>query len=305
MSQQPTENCKLRRRAAHFVLIASAWCAATSARGDVPALTVDNSQRLIGKTATLDMTVVSTKFAERRKMQFLSSAANFRGRSNLTVAIRQKDLTSFRRAGIDDLAARYQNHRIRARGQVVRDEGQILLVVRAPGQIKVLDPDPGVPKPDDNPNALLVVDPRGREKTFKLPLAEGLPRQTLRVDHEGAVATYSGVTLAAVLEQAGITLGQQARGRQLARYVVVSANDDYAVVFSVAEIDPYLSDQTVLLAESVDGRPIATREVPLLVVSGDKRQRRWMRAVARVEVRSAAAGSADRDPASDEASSAK
>jgi len=268
-----------------------ALCAAGVARADVPRLSADNAAQLVGKDATLDIVVVSLKFAERRQMQFLSSSANFRGRSNLAVAIRKDDLANFERAGIDDLKARYENRRIRASGRVVRDEGQVLLLVHTPDQIEVLGPAPETPPKDEKPRTLVVVNERGDESTFNLPLEDSLPRQSLRVEHEGEKAVYAGVALAAVLERADVELGQDARGRRLARYVVVSARDDYAVVFSVAEVDPYLSPQTILLAETVDGHPMAPNEGPLLVVSGDKHQRRWVRQIARIEVRSALAGS--------------
>jgi len=160
----------------------------------------------------------------------------------------------------------------------------------------VLDTAPA--KPSDSERVLVVVNEQGKSIKFELPLPDSLPRQRLRVDHEGTEETYTGVTLAAVLERAGVALGRNAR--QLARYVLVSARDDFGVVFSVAEVDPFLSNQTILLIESFDGHPIAAKDAPSLAVSGDKHHRRWIRQVSRIEVRRAVAGADGEEKASRE-----
>lgn len=272
------------------VLLFTGW--PRHVRGELPQLSSANAEKLVGSEATLEMDVASLKLARRRQMQFLIPAANFRGSSSLSIAIRSADLKNFTTEENAGLEGRYQNRHVRATGQVVRDEGQILLMVSRPEQIKVLGPAGESPKPAETP-ALVVVDEDGQAKSFTLPLSEALKRETVRVEHEGETAVYTGVALATLLEKAGVTLGQEARGRSLARYVLVTAQDGYAVVFSAAEVDPYMSPHTVLLAETIDGRAVASKEFPLLVVTGDKRQRRWARQAARIEVRNAPLGATD------------
>jgi hypothetical protein len=50
------------------------------------------------------------------------------------------------------------------------------------------------------------------------------------------------------------------------------------------------------LAEAIDGRPTGDEGL-LLAVGGDKRQRRWIRQVSRIEVRSALADAVDAEKA--------
>jgi hypothetical protein len=61
-------------------------------------------------------------------------------------------------------------------------------------------------------------------------------------------------------------------------YVVAEATDGYRVVFSVGELDADFGNQQVLIADKQDGQPLSSQEGPLrLVVTGDKRQARWVR----------------------------
>ncbi len=104
-------------------------------------------------------------------------------------------------------------------------------------------------------------------------------------DHDGKNREYAGVGLRDILTQAGVATGNDVRGKELADYVVVEAADGYRVVFSLAELDPDFGNTQVLVAESVDGQPLAAKEGPLrLVVPGDKRQARWVRMVTRISV---------------------
>ena len=104
-------------------------------------------------------------------------------------------------------------------------------------------------------------------------------------DHDGKNHEYAGVNLRDLLTQAGVAMGNDVRGKELADYVVVEAADGYRVVFSLAELDPDFGNTQVIVAESVDGQPLAAKEGPLrLVLPGDKRQARWVRMVTSVSV---------------------
>jgi hypothetical protein len=93
------------------------------------------------------------------------------------------------------------------------------------------------------------------------------------------------VAVATVLQEAGVTLGKELRGRRLADCLLVEAADGYRVAFSLAEIDPTMSDGVVLLADSKDGKPLDAKEGRYrLVVPRDKRYARWVRQVVRLSV---------------------
>jgi len=112
------------------------------------------------------------------------------------------------------------------------------------------------------------------------------PRQTIRVtDDKGAQVEYGGVPVAEILKKAGAPLGKELKGQNLAVSLIASAPDGYRVLFSLTEFDAAFSDRVILLADRRDGKPLDNREGPLrLIVPGDKRHARWIRAVDALEV---------------------
>ncbi len=113
-----------------------------------------------------------------------------------------------------------------------------------------------------------------------------LPRQRLSLTAHGETHLYEGPTLASVLERVDAPLGERLRGPALTTYVVVRAADGYAVVLSLAEIDPAMSPTAVILADRADGLPLSAEEGPLrIVVEGDARPARSVRQVTAIEVR--------------------
>lgn len=268
-------------RTAIGMLIGLAFAPALA--GELPTVDSTNAARLEGQQASLELTVIEAKFAQRRGLYFLSGSANFRAGSNVPVAIRAADFERFRAAGVKDLAAHFRGHKIRARGKVTRDEGQWLLVVSAPDQLERLD------KAEDaaSSNELLLVDEKGKETKVALPLQD-LARNKVTVEHEGAAEHYEGVSLTALLERASIVLGAEARGRLLGRYLIVSGRDGYAAVFSLAEVDPFFAEKPALLADRMGGEALPADKAPLLLMlPGEKHRRRWVKQVIRIEVRNA------------------
>ncbi len=104
-------------------------------------------------------------------------------------------------------------------------------------------------------------------------------------DKDGREHVFKGVPLAAVLDSAGVTLGKQLRGEHLAKYLLIKAADGYEVIFSLPEIDPEFTDQVILLAYLVDGKPLEKGDGPFrIVVPNDKRAARWIREVRTIKV---------------------
>ena len=93
--------------------------------------------------------------------------------------------------------------------------------------------------------------------------------------HAKVNQTYSGVPLIDLL----IPLGVPAKphGKDLRLYLVAEGADGYKAVYSVAEVNPDLHDATVIVADSLDGKPIGDSGPLLLVATGDKRPARWVR----------------------------
>jgi len=115
-----------------------------------------------------------------------------------------------------------------------------------------------------------------------------LPRQSVSLTIHGEAHTFEGPSLASVLARVDAPLGERLRGPALLTYVTVRAADGYGVVLSLAEVDPALSPNAVLLADTVDGAPIGTADGPFrLVVEGDARPARSARQVTAITVENA------------------
>ncbi len=114
-----------------------------------------------------------------------------------------------------------------------------------------------------------------------------MPHQKVDVVWHGKPASFSGVLLSDVLAKAGAPHGETLRGAALGSVVVVTAADGYRIVLSLAETDPSLTGRRVLLADSMDGKPLEAADGPIrLVVEGDARPARSARMVAGVAVKS-------------------
>lgn len=108
----------------------------------------------------------------------------------------------------------------------------------------------------------------------------------MATDRDGKERKYSGIPLVDLLKQAGATLGADLRGENLTKYVIVKAVDGYEVLYALPEIDPEFTTRTIILADSVDGAPLAKGVGPYrMVVPGEKKPARWIREVKSIDVR--------------------
>lgn len=125
-------------------------------------------------------------------------------------------------------------------------------------------------------------------KSFQIAQADLMNMKQAEVvakDHDGRERKYSGVPLVDILSTARVPLGSQLRGKNLLKYVVVKAADNYEVVFSLPEIDPEFTLQTILLAYKVDGEDLAEEDGPYrIIVPNDKKHARWVREVTSIRI---------------------
>jgi DMSO/TMAO reductase YedYZ molybdopterin-dependent catalytic subunit len=103
-----------------------------------------------------------------------------------------------------------------------------------------------------------------------------MPRTSVTAnDKQGVAHSYSGVALAELFRAAGVTTGGHLRGKNLAKYLLVSCADGYQVVFSLAELDSDFTDRVVILADQMEGKPLPDGIGPFrIVVPGEKRPAR-------------------------------
>src|SRR4030095_11070615 len=106
--------------------------------------------------------------------------------------------------------------------------------------------------------------------------------------HDSITNSYTGVPLIEILNRAGITMDKQLRGKNMAKYLLVSAADGYQVVFSLPEVDTSFNEKEIILADKMNDKPIPSNPGPFqLIVPGEKRPARSCREVVSLVIRSA------------------
>jgi DMSO/TMAO reductase YedYZ molybdopterin-dependent catalytic subunit len=124
-------------------------------------------------------------------------------------------------------------------------------------------------------------------KPFVLTLADlkTMTRKSVIIDEDGKKTTFEGVLLGDVLARAGAPLGRELSGKAVASYLLASASDGYQAVFALAEADPAFSDSDLIIADTVDGKPLFDYQGPMrLVAPHDKRGARGVRMLERIEL---------------------
>jgi DMSO/TMAO reductase YedYZ molybdopterin-dependent catalytic subunit len=112
-----------------------------------------------------------------------------------------------------------------------------------------------------------------------------MPHQSVTASAHDQSGRFDGVLLIDFLKRAGVPTGDAIRGRELAKYVVVTGADGYRVVFALADLDTAFTDRTVLLADKRNGATLAENALPYqLIVAGEERPARWVRQVVSIEV---------------------
>ena len=104
-------------------------------------------------------------------------------------------------------------------------------------------------------------------------------------EHTKTNQTYSGVPLMALLKPLGVP--DKPHGKDLRLYLLAEGADGYGVVFAVAEVNPDVHVGNVIVADSMDGQPLAEDGAFKLVLEGEKRPARWVRNLATIKVKSA------------------
>jgi hypothetical protein len=109
---------------------------------------------------------------------------------------------------------------------------------------------------------------------------------TFHNTHTSADETYSGVRVADILTNFKAPLGSELRGKALTNYMVATGSDGYQAVLALAEVDPAFHPGEVIVADTMDGKPLDEHNGPLkLVVTEDKRPARSVRNLVSVELK--------------------
>jgi hypothetical protein len=122
--------------------------------------------------------------------------------------------------------------------------------------------------------------------TLKVDDLAKMPRQTIVLtEADGSKTEYEGVALVEILKRAGAPVGKGLRGNALASYVVAKAHDGYQVVYSLAELDPELTEGRFIVADKRDGKSLFGYQGPFRIVAGtDKAAARSVRMLDEIDV---------------------
>jgi DMSO/TMAO reductase YedYZ molybdopterin-dependent catalytic subunit len=114
---------------------------------------------------------------------------------------------------------------------------------------------------------------------------KAMPRTTVTVSEEGRDVKYEGVLVGELLKRAEAPVGRDLSGQAVATYVLCKAKDGYQVVFSLPELDPAFTSNDIIVADTIDGKPLFDYQGPLRIVAPhDKRGARSIRMVQSIDV---------------------
>jgi hypothetical protein len=136
---------------------------------------------------------------------------------------------------------------------------------------------------------LTIIGTGGLRGIFTPQTLKEYPHQTVTIfdHHTNANETYSGVPLMDLLAKLGVAHGKDLMGKALGQYVVATGSDGYKSVVALGEVDPEFHPGMVLIADTMDGKPLDKAGPFRLVVTEDKRPARSVRNLVKVELRSA------------------
>lgn len=125
-------------------------------------------------------------------------------------------------------------------------------------------------------------------KTLSLSQSEfaALPHTTVTVfnGHSKKNETYSGVPLNALLAKLGVPQGEAVRKELFMTGVIAEGTDGYKALYSIAEVDPTIHTGQILVADTLDGKPIGADGAFKMISTEEKRPARWVRNLDKISV---------------------
>jgi hypothetical protein len=139
------------------------------------------------------------------------------------------------------------------------------------------------------PSTSLTVTVNGKATTLSVVELHAMPQKSVTVhnEHTKADETYTGVLLGDLLAKYGFPVDKTTQQKMLRSYLVAEGTDKYWVVYSVTEVEGSEHNGEVIVATSVDGKPLGADGQLKLVDSGDRKPQRWVRNLNAITVKSA------------------
>ncbi len=138
--------------------------------------------------------------------------------------------------------------------------------------------------PAASAQSVAVTGPDGQTASLTAADLAAMPHVTLTVKQHDQTHVFDGPALGAILAKVGAAQGPALKGAELATVVRVSAADGYQVALALADTDPTVRADRIILADREDGARLRADGPFRLVVEGDLRPARAARNVVRIEV---------------------
>ncbi|MBS1814723.1 MAG: hypothetical protein JSS87_07595 [Acidobacteria bacterium] len=126
-------------------------------------------------------------------------------------------------------------------------------------------------------NSIFVTGLDGATATFSPDDLKSMPRVALKVHnaHTDAEEIYEGVPVSEFLKR----VQPQLSGKKISRNITVllfGATDNFHVVLTACDVDPKCHNGTVLIADTMNGKPLEADGAFKLIISEDKKAGRWV-----------------------------
>ena len=102
-------------------------------------VTPEEATKMVGKKATVELTVESVGTSTGGDIVFLNSRRDFKAADNFTVMVSKKGVGEFKKEKVDDVGAHFKGKTIRVSGivKLYRDRPEI--IVNEPGQVTLVE----------------------------------------------------------------------------------------------------------------------------------------------------------------------
>jgi len=129
----------------------------------------------------------------------------------------------------------------------------------------------------------------GKAATLSVAELQAMPQKTVSVhnEHTKADETYSGVLLGDLLAKYGFPVDKTTHRKMLRSYLIAEGTDKYWVLYSVTEVEGSEHEGSVIVAASMNGKPLGEDGQLKLIDSSDKKPQRWVRNLSAITVKSA------------------
>ncbi|ADW68465.1 molybdopterin-binding protein [Granulicella tundricola] len=118
-------------------------------------------------------------------------------------------------------------------------------------------------------------------KTVKLTPDElaAMPQRTITAHngHSKVDEVYMGVAVSDLLAKQGVTMAGDGAKKVYRSYLRATGTDKYWVLFAASEVEGEMHQGDVIIALTVDGKPLTEDGKFKLVSTEDKRPARWVR----------------------------